>query len=101
MTPNNTHKYENLKANPKVSILVNNSRNQADDIYNAISVTGIGVASIVDKTEEMNVLEMYLKKHPHLKEFSSAPTTAFICITIKQYFMVNRFQNVVEIKVKQ
>ena len=55
--------HENLKANPSVSILVNNSRNQADDIYNAISVTGIGLASIVDKTEKMNVLDMYLKKH--------------------------------------
>ncbi len=99
LTPNTTRKYDNLTANPKVSFLVNNSRNQADDIYNAVAVTGTGVASVVEKTEEKEALDMYLKRHPHLKEFASAPTTAFIRIRMRRYFMVNRFQNVVELRV--
>lgn len=100
LTPNTTRKYENLAANPKVSILVNNSRNKADDIYKAVSVTGTGVAEVVEKTDNKDALDIYLNKHPHLKEFSSAPTSAFIRIVMKRYFMVNRFQNVVEVKVK-
>lgn len=99
LTPKTTRKYENLTVNPKVSILVNDSRNRADDIYNAISVTGTGVSEVIDKVSEHKALDMYLKKHPHLKDFSKAPTTAFIRITMKRYFMVNRFQNVVELKI--
>lgn len=99
LTPNTTRKYDNLTANPKVSILVNDSRNSADDIYNATSVTGTGISEVVDKSREKEALDMFLKKHPHLKDFSSAPTSAFIRIAMKRYFMVNRFQNVVEVKI--
>jgi len=101
LTPNATRKYENLKANPKVCILVNNIRNNAEDIYNAVSVTGTGVSEIIDKSIEQKALDLYLRKHPNLKKFSKAPTTAFIRISMQRYFMVNRFQNVVEVKVKQ
>ncbi|WP_300464037.1 pyridoxamine 5'-phosphate oxidase family protein [Desulfobacula sp.] len=99
LTPNTTRKYENLITNPKVTILVNNSVNQADDIYNAISVTGIGTAAVAAASDRTQLLNVYLKKHPHLKGFSKAPTTAFICVSMKRYFMVNQFQNVVEIQV--
>jgi len=101
LTPNTTRKYEHLTANPKVSILVNDSRNSADDIYNAVSVTGTGVSKVIDKSIEQRALDLYLRKHPHLKEFAKSPTTAFIRISMERYFMVNRFQNVVELKVKQ
>ncbi|ACN17356.1 conserved hypothetical protein [Desulforapulum autotrophicum HRM2] len=97
LTPNTTRKYEHLTINPKVAILVNNSRNQAEDIYNAISVTGTGTASVVEKSDPRNFLGVFLKKHPHLKGFSSAPTTALVCVTMNRYFMVNQFQNVVEL----
>jgi nitroimidazol reductase NimA-like FMN-containing flavoprotein (pyridoxamine 5'-phosphate oxidase superfamily) len=99
LTPTTTRKYEHLTANPPVSILVNDSRNQADDIYRAVSVTGTGVAAVVDKAKDKEALELFLKKHPHLKEFASAPTTAFIRIAIHRYYMVSRFQNVVELEI--
>ena len=57
----------------------------------------------ITKGQQIGIIDttdLYLKKHPHLKEFCNAPTTAFIRISIKRYFMVNRFQNVVEVKVK-
>ena len=100
LTPNTTRKYEHLIANPKVALLINNSLNQADDIYKAISVTGIGSAAVVETSDKTQLLNIYLKKHPHLKGFSKAPTTALICVTMKRYFMVNQFQNVIEIQVK-
>ncbi len=98
LTPNTTRKYEHLTTSPKVAILVNNSQNQAADIYNAISVTGTGTAAVVEKSDPRNYLELFLKKHPHLKGFSSAPTTALVCVTMNRYFMVNQFQNVVELR---
>ncbi|MFO7884122.1 MAG: pyridoxamine 5'-phosphate oxidase family protein [Desulfobacteraceae bacterium] len=99
LTPDTTRKYENLRSNPKVAVLVNNSRNTAEDIYNAVSVTGTGIASVVEKAHDKKALAMFLDKHPHMKDFSRAPTTALICITMNRYFMVNRFQNVIEYRV--
>ena len=99
LTPSTTRKYENLIANPQVALLVNNSSNKVDDIYNAVSVTVTGIASLVEKSDKLKYLDVYLKKHPHLKGFSSAPTTALVCVTVNRYFMVNQFQNVIEIKV--
>ena len=99
LTPDTTRKYKNLVANPRVSVLVNNSQNQADDIYNAVSVTGIGVAQVVDKAQEKAALDQFLEKHLYLKDFSAAATTAFVRIAMSRYVMVNRFQNVVELRI--
>lgn len=101
LTPDTTRKYEHLTANPKVSVLVNDSRNQAEDIYEAISVTGTGVAEVVDKEMEKEALDMYLEKHSYLKDFARVPTTAFVRIAMKRYFLVSRFQHVVEVKVSE
>ncbi len=99
LTPNTTRKYDNLTSNPKVAILVNNSMNQAADIYSAISVTATGTAQAVEGNNKNRLLDLYLKRHPHLKAFSKESDTALICIMVDRYFMVNQFQNVVEIKV--
>lgn len=97
LTPGATRKYDYLTANPKVAVLINDSRNKADDIYTAVSVTGTGIAHAADKVEEKNALAAFLEKHPHLEEFARAPETVFIRIEMKQYVMVNEFQNVVEL----
>lgn len=99
LTPTTTRKYGHLTANPPVAILVNDSQNEADDIYRAVSVTGTGRAAVVDKVKEKDALALFLKKHPHLKAFSRAPTTAFICVAMHRYYMVSRFQNVVELEI--
>lgn len=99
LTPKTTRKYENLTASPRVAMLINNSQNQAKDIYNAISVTAIGRAAIVDGKDRTGLLNLYLNRHPHLKAFAKAPTTAMVSVSVTRYIMVSRFQNVVEIRV--
>lgn len=98
LTPNTTRKYDNLIASPRVAMLVNNSRNLAEDIYNAISVTAIGRAATCEGEQKERLLALYLKRHPHLKSFSCSPTTAMVSMTVRRYIMVSRFQNVVEIR---
>jgi len=44
--------------------------------------------------------KMYLAKHPHLKEFVTSPTCALVKIRVDVYYLVWRFQNVLEWKVK-
>lgn len=99
LTPNNTRKYENLTKNPKVAVLVNDTRNEADDINRAICVTATGTAQIIPDQSREKLLRLFLLEHPHLSGFADAPETVLVCIRIDTFFMVNDFQNVKKIQV--
>jgi hypothetical protein len=43
------------------------------------------------------LLNIYLAKHPHLKEFVSSPTCALIKVRVQKYYVVSKFQNVQEL----
>lgn len=98
-TPKKTRKYNNMVSNPRVAMLINNCRNQASDIYRAISVTAVGKAVEVVDTSGENLNAVYLQKHPHLKEFLQAESTAFVQIRVERYFTVSKFQDVYEYEV--
>ena len=98
LTPNTTRKYDYLIHNPKVAVLVNNTTNQKEDIDSAASVTATGTAAILGHGEKNKHLDLYLHRHPHLKQFSDLRTTALVCITVERYVLVTQFQNVVEIE---
>lgn len=98
MTPSTTRKYDNLTANPKVAMLVNNSRNKPDDITNAVSLTAIGTAIVAEGDHKKRLSALYIDRHPHLKEFVMSPTTACISVEVGYYVMVNHFQNVIEVR---
>jgi nitroimidazol reductase NimA-like FMN-containing flavoprotein (pyridoxamine 5'-phosphate oxidase superfamily) len=95
-TPKTTRKYSNLANNPRVAMLINNCRNQASDIDNAVSVTAVGKATEVVDTSRENLGALFLQKHPHLKEFLQAESTALVRIRVQRYFMVRKFQEVYE-----
>ena len=98
-TPVTTRKFENLSANPRVALLINNSRNQASDIYQAVAVTAIGKAGTVADGERGALAALYLQKHSHLKDFLRADSTALVKVAVERYIMVHNFQNVYEYKV--
>jgi hypothetical protein len=66
-----------------------------------MAATATGSAEEVDPAEKGSVLDLYLAKHPHLKEFVHSPTCAFCEIRVQTFFVVTRFQNVVEVHVKE
>jgi hypothetical protein len=41
--------------------------------------------------------KIYLQKHPHLAEFLAAPETALVRLNVSAYYVVTRFQDVVEL----
>jgi heme iron utilization protein len=96
-TPRQTRKYENLSANPNVSMLIDDRSNDIGDLKDAVAATAIGTAVEVDGSEKKQCLALYEAKHPHLHDFAHAATTAVFRITVEKYIMVSRFQNVVEI----
>jgi general stress protein 26 len=97
VTPTATRKFENLKSDCRVAMLINNSTNQTVDFHRAIAVTVVGEASQVKGDKRQPILEQYLKKHPHLEEFVRSPSCALIRVAVKSYYLVQNFQNVTEL----
>lgn len=101
VTPKTTRKFSNLKADSRVAILINSSTNQSVDFHRAVSVTVVGHAAEVVGSERQPIFEQYLKKHPHLEDFVRSPSCALIRVSAKSYFMVQNFQNVMELHLNQ
>jgi nitroimidazol reductase NimA-like FMN-containing flavoprotein (pyridoxamine 5'-phosphate oxidase superfamily) len=92
-----TRKYANLMADPRVAVLVDNRRNDPADFAEAAALTALGKAWEVQGVERQHFLEVYLKKHPYLKEFAAGPTCALLRVKVEKYLVVTRFQEVREI----
>ena len=100
-TPRTTRKYTNLSANNRVALLIENSRNQAADIYQAMAATAIGQVEPIPPQAEEEFRELYLRKHPHLADFMRAATTAMVRVAVARYLVVRQFQNVYDFQVAQ
>jgi nitroimidazol reductase NimA-like FMN-containing flavoprotein (pyridoxamine 5'-phosphate oxidase superfamily) len=99
ITPKTTRKFANLTADNRVAILINSSSNQVSDFHRAISVTAVGQAEEVGGSERELILDQYLQKHPHLEDFGRSPTCALVRVSVKTYYMVQNFQNVMELQI--
>jgi heme iron utilization protein len=95
-TVRDTRKYSNLKASPRVSLLINNQTNKVSDCVEAHALTVLGVAAEVDAESLDAVLNLFLTRHPYLKDFVCAPNCAIINIHVNRYISVTNFQSVME-----
>jgi len=96
VTPKTTRKFSNLLINPQVAVLINSSTNQTADFHRAISVTAVGQAGEIAAADREQLLPFYLAKHPYLEEFAKSPTSAFVQVTVRSYYLVKNFQKVLE-----
>ena len=96
-----TRKYTNLLAHADVAMVIDTRTNQTADFSDAAAVTVLGEVKEVTAHERQKFLNIYLKKHPYLKEFVESPTCALLKVRVKNYIMVNRFQNVQELHVSE
>ena len=96
-TARSTRKYANLKADPHVSMLIDNRSHQEDDFHQAIAVTVTGLAEELTGLEKTTLAALLKEKHPVLNDFYDSPTCALIRINVASYYMVSRFQHVVEL----
>ena len=92
-----TRKFANLSSDSRVAMLIDNRSNHPSDLRFAMAVTATGRAEEIQKHASADFLAIYLSKHPHLKDFVSSPSSALISIRVEIYYLVTRFQNVVEI----
>ncbi len=100
-TSRSTRKYANLMGESYAALLVDSRSNQDSDFHNAIAVTATGRTDEVTAADRAALLKTYLDKHPHLAEFVGAPTCALFHLAVERYYVVERFQHVVEIHVER
>jgi nitroimidazol reductase NimA-like FMN-containing flavoprotein (pyridoxamine 5'-phosphate oxidase superfamily) len=94
-----TRKFANLTADSRVAFLVDNRSNQESDFHEAVAATIMGSAEEVRSADRERLLGVYLGKHPHLREFVTSPTCAFFSVEVRTYYVVTRFQEVVELRI--
>lgn len=96
-TPKDTQKYQNLLRNKHVALLIDNRRNTDRDYAGAESVSILGMAKPVRRGKRWQELShILIKKHPALKKFIQAQTTALVLLEAKRCVHVSQFQMVSE-----
>ena len=96
-TMKHTRKYNNLAKHASVSLLIDSRTNKTEDFKEAVALTVLG------KTKPSNQPQyrhMFLHRFPHLKDFLDDPQTTIIVVEIDKYIYVQRFQEVLELKMQ-
>jgi heme iron utilization protein len=87
ITGRNTRKYANSLASNKVAVLIDSRTNQATDLKDAIAITALGTVEEVTIDLEERLVEVFLAKHPELKEFLLRPSNALMKVTVNNYII--------------
>ena len=93
--------HHNLSADNRVSLLIDNRSDLDNPLYEAAAVTAYGTAEELDGESRQQALANFLSKHPQMKTFTAAPTTALFQVNVEEYHLVQRFQNVTEFVIKK
>ena len=83
-----TQKYQNLAANPAVSLLIDTRDTSPRSAARAMTVEGI-FQKIEDPAKEKKVRRKLLSAHPHLNEFMGHPEADVFQIKIKSFLLLN------------
>ena len=97
-TMRSTSKYKNLKSRKRVAIFIDDRSNRETDFQQATGVTALGGALELRGQGREKFAKLFLRKHPSLREFLSAPDCALFSIQVRAYYVVLRFQDVVEVR---
>ncbi len=96
-TARTTRKYHNLDLDPRVAMLMDSRSNLESDIHTAVAVTATGTAGEIRGQEKDEAVRLYLSKHPYLQDFIRAESCALIRVSVQTYYLVSRFQQVMEL----
>jgi nitroimidazol reductase NimA-like FMN-containing flavoprotein (pyridoxamine 5'-phosphate oxidase superfamily) len=88
VTHRRTQKYQNLIANPAVSLLIDTRDTSPRSAARAMTVEGV-FRSIKDSAKEKKVRWKLLSAHPHLNEFMGHPEAEVFQIKIKSFLLLN------------
>jgi nitroimidazol reductase NimA-like FMN-containing flavoprotein (pyridoxamine 5'-phosphate oxidase superfamily) len=95
-----TRKWSNLVQDARASMLIDSRTNTERDFADAAAVTVQGMVEEVGEHDRAEFLGLFLSKHPHLADFTAAPSCALLRLKVERYILVTRFQHVVELLVE-
>ncbi|MBD3157991.1 MAG: pyridoxamine 5'-phosphate oxidase family protein [Candidatus Lokiarchaeota archaeon] len=87
-------KYEQMDANPSVALLIENTKNQPDDVTEAISVSVIGTAEDIEEPNKSVYADRLAERHPKLRQFVHSEDTAIMRVVIEKMYVVTNFESV-------
>ena len=96
-TGRSTRKFTNIQQDNRVALLIDSRTNQEADFHSAAAVTIIGSIVELEGQQKEEAQRIYLARHPYLKDFVLAPTTALLRVDVSRYILVTRFQEVFEL----
>lgn len=82
-------------------MVIDTRTNQTADFSDATAVTVLGKVKEVTAHKRQEFLNIYLGKHPYLRELVESPTCALLRVRVKTYIMLSRFQNVQELHLSE
>ena len=88
VTHTNTQKFQNLAANPAVSLMIDNRDTSPRTSARALTVEGV-FQKITDSTKEKEVRGKLLSAHPHLGGFMAQPEAEVFQINIKSFLLLD------------
>jgi len=97
-TKRSTSKYKNLKNRKRVAIFIDDRSNRETDFQKTTGVTALGGALELRGLGREKFAKLFLRKHPYLQEFLLASDCALFSITVRAYYVVLHFQDVVEVR---
>lgn len=96
-TPKTTRKFHLLSACDRVAMLIDTRAADSTELTRVEAVTVTGRSAILERGPDYEQgLACLSERHPHLRSFFQAPTTALVRIEVIRYFHVSRFQDVRE-----
>jgi len=93
-----TRKHANMLANPRGSLLIDSRTNKSVDYHEAVAISAQGTVSEVDGVRRAELQQLYLLKHPQLRDFVTDADCVLLKLEVESYYLVSQFQNVVELR---
>lgn len=87
-----TRKARALAGNSRVAMLVDNRRNEADDLAHAAALTVTGVARVLEGKARDEAKRVYLGVHPRLAGFVERPACRLFACEIEAWYLSSRFE---------
>ena len=100
VTSRDTRKYSNTLVSKKVAVLIDSRTNQALDLNNAVAITALGTIEEASTVNQGYLSDIYLSKHPQLKDFLFKPSNALMKVSVIDY-IVATFESVRHFSVRQ
>jgi nitroimidazol reductase NimA-like FMN-containing flavoprotein (pyridoxamine 5'-phosphate oxidase superfamily) len=94
ITPSDSTKFRNMRANPYVSLFIDNRVNRGSDIVSAVGISATGIATALDDEMKEDLLGPFLERHPDLEEFAWAPENVLVSVGVTRYTVVRQFSQV-------